>query len=97
MKISEMLGKIADTIAPIKPTLYQQLIEASARLAAKPSPFRMGTPARPRGVRVVKKGTTIWSLWSYYVRQKGKRARPAWSYRGARRNAIFQRGIQCPT
>ena len=48
MKISEMLGKIADTIAPVKPTLYQQLIEVSARLAAKPSPFHMGTPARKR-------------------------------------------------
>lgn len=97
MRFAEMIQKMRDTIGPHKPTLYQQLIESAARLAARPSPFHMGTPARPRGVRVVKKGTTIWSLWSYYVRQKGKRARPAWSYRGARRNAVFQRGIQCPT
>ena len=91
MKISEMLGKIADTIAPIKPTLYQQLIEASAR----PSPFRMGTPARPRGVRVVKKGTTILNPWPEYTRRKNN-GRALWTYRGARRNALFQRGIQCP-
>ena len=96
MKISEMLGKIADTIAPIKPTLYQQLIEASARLAAKPSPFHMGTPARPRGVRVVKKGTTVLNSWPEYTRRK-KNGRALWTYRGARRNALFQRGIQCPT
>ena len=48
MKIGEMLSKIGATIPPVKPTLYQQLIEAAARVAAKSSPFHMGTPARKR-------------------------------------------------
>jgi len=94
MKIGEMLSKIGATIPPVKPTLYQQLIEAAARVAAKLSPFQIGTPAR-RGPRIERpKGAPMWSF--AYTRCKGKVARPAWTYRGARRNALFQRGIQCP-
>jgi hypothetical protein len=96
MKIGEMLSKIGATIPPIKPTLYQQLIEAAARVAAKPSPFHMGTPARRRGPQIERpKGVPVWSF--SYTRRKGKVARPAWTYRGARRNALFQRGIECPS